>query len=355
MRVIQKLWRPELLCIRQEKHLAKLLDLDVGALRSLVESVGSYCEELLLLDPRKPNKERQVLNVKGDLRRAQQRILKRILLPKLIPSDHSFGGIRDRHIKMNVERHLRSQFAFSCDITEFYPTIHSSRVYRFFTDGQECSPDVARLLTRLCTYDYHLALGLITSPLLADQLLKPIDKRIASLAESHNLEYTRYVDDITLSGPFDLRSSGFPATIRKILATNGFCRSDTKDQFGRVGDPEVLITKIRVNRGHLDVSRKYLDDLLLQMDDLRRLSQGDKFTGPYFTRGQIWGKVNFVCWVNPGRRRVLQKFFLSIPWKKVAVEAERRGLVVCKKLLTPKKNEDLIPIINRPGELASNV
>ena len=72
---------------------------------------------------------------------------------------------------MNAERHLRSQFAFSCDIMEFYPSIHSSRVYRLFAKIQGCSPDVARLLTRLCTYRYHLALGLITSPLLADQFL----------------------------------------------------------------------------------------------------------------------------------------------------------------------------------------
>ena len=322
-----------MLCIRQEKHLARYLDLDISTIRSLVESVESYCEELWVHDPAKPNKVRQVLNVQGPLRRAQQRIHNRILLSQLTPSDCSFGCVRGRHIKMNAERHLRSRFAFGCDISDFYPTIHSSRVYEFFSNEQQCSPDVARLLTGLCTYRFHLALGLITSPLLAEQFLKPIDNRIARMAQMAGLVYGRFVDDVTLSGPFDLRRSGFPDTIKRILAENGFSTNDAKDQFGRVGDPEVLFTKLRVNRGHLDVSRKYFDDLCRILCDLRTLGYGGEFTGAYYTLGQVWGRVQFVCWVNRGRRRQLRRLFASVPWKKVRDEAKQRGLVVCKKTL----------------------
>lgn len=158
-----------MLCIRQEKHLAKFLQMDLSDVRALADFSESYCQELLLQDPAKPGKGRVVLDVRGDLRHAQQRIYRCILLPCLNPSDFSFGGVRGRHIKMNATRHLNSQFCFSCDISDFYPSIHSSRVYQFFARGQRCSPDVARLLTRLCTQKYHLALGLITSPLLAEQ------------------------------------------------------------------------------------------------------------------------------------------------------------------------------------------
>lgn len=323
-----------MLCIRQEKHLARFLNLDVPSLRTLAESAESYCEELVLHDPAKPDKVRQVLDVQGALRLAQQRIHKGILLPQLMPSDHSFGCVRGRHIKMNAGKHLGSQFAFSCDITNFYPSIHSSRVYKFFTDDQGCSPDVARLLARLCTFDHHLALGLITSPLLADQFLKPVDNRIAKLAATTNLVYTRYVDDITVSAPFDLRkNSGIPDTIRKILRTYGFSAKHTKDQFGRIGDPETLITKIRVNRGHLDVSRKYCDELCRLLEDLHSLGNGGAFNGPYYTSGQAWGRVQFVSWVNRGRRQRLRKLFGSVRWERVRAEAQKRGLVACKKTL----------------------
>lgn len=328
--------------IRQEKHLARHLGLDVDNLRDLADSVDSYCERLLLHDPSKPNKDRPVLNVTGALWKAQKKIFKRILLPKLVASEHNFGGVRGRHIKMNAQQHLHSRFAYSCDISDFYPSIHPDRVYRFYAKEQFCSPDVARLLTRLCTHNYHLALGLITSPILADQLLKPIDRRIAEMARREGLVYTRYVDDITLSGPFDLQESGFPGTIKKILAAHGFSASAAKDQFGRVGDPDVLITKLRVNRGHIDVSRKYYDELCRILNDLKSLGQGGKFTGPYYTKGQVWGRVQFVCWVNPGRRRQLLQLLRLVHWNHVGEEAAKRGLVVCKKRLKPMHDRILV-------------
>lgn len=236
---------------------------------------------------------------------------------------------------MNAEQHLRSKFAFSCDISSFYPSIHSSKVYRFFAKTNQCSPDVARLLTRLCTHNYHLALGLITSPLIADQILKPIDKRIARMAEMSNLVYSRYVDDITLSGPFDLARSGFPKTIRRALETNGLLTNAAKDQFGRIGDPELLITKLRINRGRIDVGMKYLDELCRSLRDLQSLGRGSDFVGPYYTSGQIWGRVQFVSWVNPRRRHHLRKLYSGVAWKKVVQEADARGLVAAHKALVP--------------------
>ncbi len=324
-----------MLRIRQEKHLARTVELDVPAHRRLAESAESYCEELLLHDPAKPTRDRRVLDVHGDLKRVQRSIFKRIILPNLKPSDESFGGVRGRHIKMNAEQHLRSRFAYSCDITDFYPSIRYKRVYDFFTNVQKCSPDVARLLTRLCTYRYHLALGLITSPLLADQFLKPVDARIAKMAKARNLVYTRYVDDITISGAFDLARSGFPEAIKRILNTNGFATNNQKDQFGRVGDPEMLITKLRINRGHIDVSRRYYDKLCVLLANLQSLGEGGDFPSPYYTSAQVRGRIEFVSWVNRGRRPHLMKLYRAVDWKRVRIEAEARGLVVCKKTLRP--------------------
>jgi len=160
------------------------------------------------------------------------------------------------------------------------------------------------------------------------------------MARLHDLVYTRYVDDITLSGNFDLRRSGFPAVIKSILDTNGFSTNDAKDQFGRIGDAEFEITKLRANRGHLDVSRKYLDDLCCRLRELQTLGEGGEFAGAYYTRGQMWGRVEFVSWVNPGRRRQLRNLFNSVPWKKAADEAKKRSLVVCKKSLGPIRRDE---------------
>src|SRR5690606_23911950 len=146
-------------------------------------------------------------NVTGKLRTVQYRIYRRLFLPALKPSDQSHGGVPKRHIKTNAEPHLNSGLAFTTDISSFYPGIHHTRVYRLFSSTLGCCPDVAPVLTGLCTHRHHLAPGLPTSPILAAQLMRPVDGRISALCARLGLIYTRFVDDISISGNFDLGDS----------------------------------------------------------------------------------------------------------------------------------------------------
>ena len=323
-----------MLRIRQVKHLAHRLGVTVKVLEKVAETPKRWCEELELHDPARPTKKRDVLNVRGQLREMQSRMLRNVLLPALPVSEFSHGGVRGRNIKTNVEPHLKSPFVFTTDISAFFPSISNSRVYRLFAGAFECSPDVARFCTRLCTYEHHLALGLITSPILADQVLAEVDERIAEACRSAGLVYTRYVDDLTISGSFDLQRSGFPGLFERILMEHGLHINPDKHCLGRITG--VPITKIRVNRGHLDVRREYLAEVERQLADAARLAAGGQFNGPYYTQGQLCGRVQFVCWVNPSRRRTLVRQFRAIRWDKVSEEAKRRGLVASKKSLTKR-------------------
>jgi hypothetical protein len=254
-------------------------------------------------------------------------------MPKLMPSPYAHGGIKGRHIKTNAEAHCDSAFAFTADVANFYPTVSHNRMYRLFVKRLGCTPDVARILTRLCTYQHHLALGLVTSPFLAEQVLLPIDKRIHAACEAAGLAYTRYVDDLTISGGFNLDESGFKNLISSILSDHGFKMH--KVVCGRLSEG-TPITKISLRNGHPDVGRKYLEELDRQLDDANNLANGRHFVGPYYTRNQISGRVRFVCWVNPGRQRALLSKLNSIAWDKAAKEAARLKLVVAKKRLVKR-------------------
>ncbi len=323
-----------MLSIRQTKHLARNLDTSVERLSTVLGTSESYYEELVLIDPAKPEKQRIVIDVRGELRRLQTRFYRRVLLPKLTPSVCSHGGIRGRDIKTYAQPHLESHFVFKTDISDFYPSVHSKRVYRLFVDAFQCSPDVAHFCTRLCTYRYHLALGLVTSPILADQLLKRVDRRIGGFCQKSNLIYTRYVDDITISGPFNLERSGFATLVERILQQDGFQANPEKHVFGRFSDG-VPITNLRSVRGHLDVKKEYADELERQLDDAAFLARGDEFQGPYYTPSQILGRVRFVCWVNPGRRHKLMRKYRSIRWELVQARARELGLEATQKKLIP--------------------
>lgn len=321
-----------MLRLRQVKHLARWLDTTVDRLDATLQDAESYYEELVLRDPSKPEKPREVVCVQGLIRQYQSKLYRQVLLPKLVPSQFSHGGVRGRHIKSNVEPHRRSAFVFKTDISNFYPTIHHSRIYKLFSGTFECSPDVSRLCTRLCSYKNHLALGLITSPILADQVMQRVDKRIGAACHKAGLVYTRFVDDITISGPYNLKSSGFEKVVTRILAEDGFQANPKKNQFGKL-DNSMAITSVRFVRGHLDVRRDYIDELERQLDDASRLADGGQFDGPFYTQNQIRGRVQFVCWVNPGRRQQLMKAFNRISWRRVDANARRLKLIATKKTL----------------------
>ncbi len=329
-----------MLRIRQLKHLAVHLGVTERKLDAIAESPARWCQKLQLFDPAKPNKIRQVLNVTGPLRRIQTCLLRSVLLPRLSISRYSHGGVQGRHVKTNVAPHLKSTFVFTTDISNFYPSIGHRRVYRLFCDKFECAPDVARICTKVCTHDYHLALGLITSPILADQILQPIDLRIGQACEKAELVYTRYVDDIAISGNFDFASSGIPGLVHSVLEEHGFYEKDAKRDSGYLKD-EKLITKLRIKRGHPDASRAYIRELERQLEDARKLAKNGEFDGPYFTKGQIRGRIEFVAWINPGRRRNLMHRFKSISWKNVERNAAERSLIASsKKTLSVKETTE---------------
>jgi hypothetical protein len=140
------------------------------------------------------------------------------------------------------------------------------------------------------------------------------------------------VDDLTISGHFDLKQSGFEATVEQILSEHGFVKHPTKVEYGRLSKG-AAITKITVRDGHPDVRKEYLAELDRQLSAANDLANGREFHGLYFTRNQIAGRIRFVCWINPNRRKRLLQKFNSISWSKVAKEAASRGLVAAKKRL----------------------
>ena len=147
--------------------------------------------------------------------------------------------------------------------------------------------------------------------MLADQVMWRIDARIGGLCRDAGLIYTRYVDDLTISGAFISRKAVFPIGSTHLDRTR-LQGESAQNCFGRLADG-VPITKIRVKHGHLDVRKEYIEELERQIADASALATGGDFQGPYFTESQIWGRVQFVCWINRGRRpTLLRKFRASL-------------------------------------------
>jgi hypothetical protein len=155
------------------------------------------------------------------------------------------------------------------------------------------------------------------------------------LCESLGLVYTRFVDDITISGPFDLSRgrSGVLPLLERTLVETGFRANAKKTHTGRMRD--LAVTQIRLKDGHFDVTKEFMEKIERQLDDAAGLARGERPRGLCYTEAQVMGRVRFACWVNPGRMRPLLRRARSIRWAHAAENAQKMGLVVVKKRLIP--------------------
>lgn len=320
-----------MLGIQRLASLAEIVDFELGELKLTAEFASRDITELMAWDPAK--KPRPVISVGGKLRVFQNRLYHRRLKERLQPCAHSFGGVAGRHIVFNAERHIGHQFIYKADIANFFPSITIDRVNRLFLHDLGCSYEVSRFLTRLCTHDYHLALGLVTSPILADQILRQVDNRIAGLCENYALTASRFVDDLTISGNFDIEKSPVPDQIRRILNSHGFRQKSAKSYGARL-DESQTITGLRLKQDRVDVAKDYLAELDRQLVDHASLASGGQFDGPLQSASQLAGRVNYVSWINHNRRFGLKRKLNAIRWPDVWREAAVRGLVQASKILT---------------------
>ncbi|EGL15000.1 reverse transcriptase family protein [Paenibacillus sp. HGF7] len=80
--------------------------------------------------------------------------------------------------------------------------------------------ELSYTLAALTTYNGSLPQGAPTSPYISNILCQRMDKRLLALAKKMNADYSRYADDITMSGDENVRQ--YIETIKSIIINEGF-------------------------------------------------------------------------------------------------------------------------------------
>jgi retron-type reverse transcriptase len=196
----------------------------------------------------------RTLNVPaGQLKLLQQKIKNHILdATGLLDCVH--GGVRKRSVITNALPHVRKEVVFTLDIKEFFPSVSSSTVraiFRVLGFGEEA----AAVLTRLVVWEGHLPQGATTSTGVANLAMTRVDIRLRSLARQQGFDYTRYVDDLTLSG--SRRLLDFRRLIIRIVGEEGFRVNPCKVRTMHSGMRQV-VTGVVVN-GKLNLPREERD------------------------------------------------------------------------------------------------
>ena len=186
------------------------------------------------------------------LKQVQQQILREIL-DRVPAHEAAHGFVKGRSIRSNAVPHCGSAVILKLDLKNFYASVRYSRVtaiFRAFGYSREAALWLASLTTSNIPPDLpipasgahaiqpylgrHLPQGAATSPALANLSAYALDVRLCGLAAAYGGTYTRYADDLTISGP-----AGFGRKLRNIIPLAeaivrnerfGVCRSKRKVQ-----------------------------------------------------------------------------------------------------------------------------
>ena len=115
------------------------------------------------------------------------------------PHRSAYGYVQGRNIKDNAKKHTGNRVLLRCDLKDFFSTISKARLISRFTQ-LKIPALTAETLAAFATIEGKLPLGLNASPLLANLVCTALDAKLEELSSACGCTYTRYADDISISG-----------------------------------------------------------------------------------------------------------------------------------------------------------
>jgi RNA-directed DNA polymerase len=293
--------------IRTLPHLSRRLNVRLEILEGLSESIVFQYGDIRI--PKKDGKSYRTINAPRERLIGVQSSINENLLAGLWLPESIHGSRTGRSTVTATAAHRGRPFWWQADIKDFYPSISANRVYDIFI-ALGCAPDVARLLTRLTTYDHRVPQGAPTSSSLANLYLRfsRVAQRLEGLARTHGLQVTFYGDDILVSG--DEPFMGLQAHMRRIIESCGLRLHPVKTQEKVVGPDakHAALGLVTNSRGQeIDVPKSYRRRVRTLLRLCQRYGPGI-LVRKRITRNPrafLLGKISYAIHINPRHRRLL--------------------------------------------------
>jgi len=233
--------------------------------------------------PKKDGNLRTLLIPDGRLKEIQRGIRSAIFSSLRWPSSVQ-GGVRGRSVRTNAAHHVGKPLVVSVDVKDFFPSVTPKRVFSIFA-RLGATAEVAGILTKLTTWNHQLPQGAPTSTDLANLALARVDTRIAGFCRQHGFAYSRYVDDITVSGA--LRLTKFKNLLLRIIQEEGFMVKAEKTEI-MPADTRQLVTKVVVNR-QINLPKEKRQQLRIEA-----IEEGSPKPSP-----SLKGRIDWLGYLNP--------------------------------------------------------
>lgn len=271
-------------------RLARLMQMDRQDFITLADRAKSmYSRQIRTIG----TKQRVIDVPYPELKAIQRKLHDRVL--RTIPCASAVYGVAGKGVIKNAQQHLKQPFMAVLDIADCFPSITVAMIrealYRAGFDEV-----AARHITRLVTLRGRLPQGPPSSPGIMNIVLAKLDSELEQIATAEGCVYTRYMDDICVSGDHDL--SPLLVRARGIIRHNRFRTNKRKTRCWGPGEPHT-VTKILV-ASSLSPTQEYLTAL---KHELRRSDDHISLRD----RNRLKAKIGWVRALNPALGKQLDR------------------------------------------------
>ena len=245
--------------------------------------------------------KRRIDNPLKQIKDLQQKVLRRILCDVELPH-FLYGAVAGKTVKEHAGVHLMNQRStvVRMDVSSYYPSVTCSHVYFVWNTILGCSPPVAKLLTELTTFEWHLPQGSPTSPALGNIFLSYIVRPVLQSCDQKGIVASIWVDDLVFSGR---RAREVMELVRATLAQHGL-RSARRKRFILGHRDEKTITGVRLGKSRVRAPYQKVSDLRAAIHRLETSNVAARDLDDY--RRNLLGRISHIEMLDKSDARALR-------------------------------------------------
>lgn len=291
------------------------------------EHLKHYRYQLL---EKRDGRVRLIEKPKARLRGIQRKIYRDILNALNVhPAAHGF--CKGRSCMSHASNHAGKRYLMLFDIAECFQSIGWSKVKSTFM-RMGYTERVSFYLAALCTHcvrleksqlthfdanqrvrlkQRHLPQGAPSSPALANAVLHKLDIRLSGLAKSLGLDYSRYADDIAMSGNAHRDWRFLAPLIGGICLDEGVLLNYRKTRIKRAHQKQRVVGIVVNQKPNID--RKEFDVLKAILTNCARhgLESQNRGNHPQF-RAHLLGRIQYAKSLNDQKGLKLERIYRNI-------------------------------------------
>lgn len=246
---------------------------------------------------KKSGGERTIKAPISKLKTIQRKILDEIVA-KVQPLECVYGLSKEKGVKDNAMLHSKNwnREVLCLDLVDFFNNIHYKNINSVYK-GIGFNRENSNVLTKLSTLDKALPQGSPLSSHLSSLSVLGMDNDISRYVKSRGLIYSRYVDDVTISGK--TISEKYIREIKEIINKHKMRTNDQKEKLYK-SDEEKNITGVRLIKNNITITDQYEKNLLVMSKD-----------GTSLKDRTFLGKLSFYKYLNKKRYKEFIKNLFS--------------------------------------------